>query len=56
MLTIVWRSAWLGHDTPEHAERVDVLAMYWHFVDVGLGRRVHRRLRHRTLTTEKQTA
>src|SRR5260370_26980244 len=33
-LTAVSFFAFFGHVTQEHAERVDVLSMYWHFVDV----------------------
>jgi cytochrome c oxidase subunit III len=33
-LTLVMVLAWRGSVRREHAERTDVLAMYWHFVDV----------------------
>ena len=33
-LTLVMVLAWRGHVRREHAERAEVLAMYWHFVDV----------------------
>ena len=33
-LTIVMVLAWRGYVRREHAERTEVLAMYWHFVDV----------------------
>lgn len=33
-LSTVLVLACLGHVTREHAERVDVLSLYWHFVDV----------------------
>jgi cytochrome c oxidase subunit 3/cytochrome o ubiquinol oxidase subunit 3 len=32
-LFTVWLLTMLGHLQREHAERVDVLALYWHFVD-----------------------
>ena len=32
-LSTVWLFTLLGHVRHEHAERVDVLALYWHFVD-----------------------
>jgi cytochrome c oxidase subunit 3/cytochrome o ubiquinol oxidase subunit 3 len=32
-LSIVMTFALLGKVTAEHAERVDVLSLYWHFVD-----------------------
>jgi len=33
-LTTVSLFALFGHVKPEHAERVDVVSLYWHFVDV----------------------
>lgn len=33
MLLLVWVLAATRHLTPEHTERVQVLALYWHFVD-----------------------
>jgi cytochrome c oxidase subunit 3 len=33
-LSIVMALTFLGHVRSEHAERVDVLSLYWHFVDV----------------------
>src|SRR5579864_6246562 len=33
-LSIVMALTLLGHVRSEHAERVDVLSLYWHFVDV----------------------
>jgi cytochrome c oxidase subunit 3/cytochrome o ubiquinol oxidase subunit 3 len=32
-LSTVWLLSLLGYVKPEHAERIDVLALYWHFVD-----------------------
>jgi len=32
-LSLVSTLAFLGHVKPEHAERGDVLSLYWHFVD-----------------------
>ena len=32
-LSTVWLLSLLGHVKPEHTERIDVLALYWHFVD-----------------------
>ena len=32
-LSIVWLFAMFGKVKSEHAERVDTLALYWHFVD-----------------------
>jgi cytochrome c oxidase subunit 3/cytochrome o ubiquinol oxidase subunit 3 len=32
-LSIVMALALLGNVSAEHAERVDVLSLYWHFVD-----------------------
>jgi cytochrome c oxidase subunit 3/cytochrome o ubiquinol oxidase subunit 3 len=32
-LFTVWMLTLLGNVRPEHADRVDVLALYWHFVD-----------------------
>ena len=33
-LSIVMALTFLGHVRSEHAERIDVLSLYWHFVDV----------------------
>jgi cytochrome c oxidase subunit III len=33
MLTIALALSLRGHVTPEHAERMEVLSLYWHFVD-----------------------
>jgi cytochrome c oxidase subunit 3/cytochrome o ubiquinol oxidase subunit 3 len=33
MLTTVWIFALTGALKPEHTEKVEVLAIYWHFVD-----------------------
>ena len=33
-LALVMVLAWLGHMRKEHAGRAEILAMYWHFVDV----------------------
>ena len=33
LLLLVWVFALTGHLKPSHSERVQVLALYWHFVD-----------------------
>src|SRR5215831_8399820 len=33
LLSAVMAFTWLGHVRPEHTYRVDVLSLYWHFVD-----------------------
>ncbi|HEY0786163.1 MAG TPA: cytochrome c oxidase subunit 3 [Acidobacteriaceae bacterium] len=33
MLTVLWFFAVTGHVTEHHAERIQTLALYWHFVD-----------------------
>ena len=39
----------LGYVKQEHAARVEVLSMYWHFVDCGLGGGLHGRVHYRPL-------
>ena len=33
LLTLVWLFGFMGKLTPNHTERVEVLSLYWHFVD-----------------------
>jgi cytochrome c oxidase subunit 3/cytochrome o ubiquinol oxidase subunit 3 len=33
MLTLTWIFGFMGQLKPEHTERVEVLSLYWHFVD-----------------------
>jgi len=50
MLALIGVFAWSRALQPAHVERVELVSWYWHFVDAA-GRRAHRRLRDRTLST-----